>query len=66
MTLYDELKWRGLIKDEAGDDLKDKINNALSTPNTLPSTPNISVENGFATIKLSWTYENKVYYNYEI
>ena len=26
MKLYDELKWRGLIKDEAGDDLEDKIN----------------------------------------
>ena len=25
MTLYEELKWRGLIKDEAGDDLKDKL-----------------------------------------
>lgn len=27
MKLYEELKWRGLIKDEAGDDLEDKINN---------------------------------------
>ena len=27
MKLYDELKWRGLIKDEAGDDLEDKLNN---------------------------------------
>ena len=26
MKLYDELKWRGLIKDEAGDDLEDKLN----------------------------------------
>ena len=26
MKLYDELKWRGLIKDEAGDDLEAKIN----------------------------------------
>ena len=26
MKLYDELKWRGLIKDEAGEDLEDKIN----------------------------------------
>lgn len=31
MTLYDELKWRGLIKDEAGDDLKDKLNNEKVT-----------------------------------
>ena len=26
MKLYDELKWRGLIKDEAGEDLEKKIN----------------------------------------
>ncbi len=26
MKLYDELKWRGLIKDEAGDDLEKKLN----------------------------------------
>ncbi len=27
MKLYDELKWRGLIKDEAGNDLAEKLNN---------------------------------------
>ena len=27
MTLYEELKWRGLIKDVAGEDLEDKLNN---------------------------------------
>lgn len=27
MKLYDELKWRGLIKDEAGENLEEKINN---------------------------------------
>ena len=26
MTLYEELKWRGLIKDEAGENLEEKIN----------------------------------------
>ena len=31
MTLYEELKWRGLIKDEAGDDLKDIINGCDAT-----------------------------------
>ena len=31
MKLYDELKWRGLIKDEAGDDLEDKLNNEKVT-----------------------------------
>ena len=26
MKLYDDLKWRGLIKDEAGSDLEEKLN----------------------------------------
>ena len=26
MKFYDELKWRGLIKDEAGEDLEEKLN----------------------------------------
>ena len=25
MKFYDELKWRGLIKDEAGEDLEEKL-----------------------------------------
>ena len=31
MTLFDELKWRGLIKDTAGDDIEEKINNGNIT-----------------------------------
>ena len=31
MKIYDELKWRGLIKDEAGEDLEDKLNNEKVT-----------------------------------
>ena len=31
MKLYDELKWRGLIKDEAGDDIVDVINSCDAT-----------------------------------
>ena len=31
MTLYEELKWRGLIKDEAGDDLENIINGKNAT-----------------------------------
>lgn len=27
MTLYEDLQWRGLIKDVAGEDIKDKLNN---------------------------------------
>ena len=36
-------------------------------PNSLPSTPVLSANVcGFASIELNWTYENKVYYNYEL
>ena len=31
MKFYDELKWRGLIKDEAGDDLEDVLNKCEAT-----------------------------------
>lgn len=31
MTLFEELKWRGLIKDYAGDDLENKLNNEKIT-----------------------------------
>ncbi len=31
MTLFEELKWRGLIKDIAGDDIADKLNNESIT-----------------------------------
>ena len=31
MTFFEELKWRGLIKDVAGDDLADKLNNESIT-----------------------------------
>ena len=27
MKLFDELKWRGLVKDIAGSDIEDKLNN---------------------------------------
>lgn len=36
-------------------------------PDTLPSKPVLNSKlYGFASIELSWTYENKVYYNYEL
>ena len=31
MTLFEELEWRGLVKDLAGDDIKDKLNNTSMT-----------------------------------
>ena len=36
-------------------------------PDTLPTTPTLEYKvYGFANIELSWTYENKTYYSYEL
>ncbi|MBP3931202.1 MAG: tail fiber domain-containing protein, partial [Peptostreptococcaceae bacterium] len=36
-------------------------------PNSLPSTPVVTAKvYGFANIEISWTFENKVYYQYEV
>lgn len=36
-------------------------------PNSLPQVPVLTAKvYGFATIEISWTYENKIYYNYEV
>lgn len=39
--------------------------NDTNFPNTLPPIPILSMDNeGFATLSLSWTFENKSYYTY--
>lgn len=36
-------------------------------PNSLPAIPQLTANVlGFASVDLSWTYENKVYYNYQV
>ena len=36
-------------------------------PDTLPSTPTVTTTvYGFANIEVSWTFENKIYYQYEV
>ena len=35
MNFYDELKWRGLIKDEAGDDLEKIIKQIVNSKNVI-------------------------------
>nr|DAL89167.1 MAG TPA: tail protein [Caudoviricetes sp.] len=36
-------------------------------PNSLPSTPIVTTTvYGFANIEISWTFENKIYYQYEV
>ncbi|GAA0713976.1 hypothetical protein GCM10008904_28930 [Paraclostridium ghonii] len=48
-----------------GDNDKPSIDNS-NFPNTLPEIPIIETTGRFSTIEISWTYENKIYYNYEL
>ncbi len=48
-----------------GDKDKPSIDNS-NFPNTLPEIPIVSTKGRFSTIEISWTYENKIYYNYEV
>lgn len=50
------------------DKLESKPNDVTDKnfPNTLPSVPVVTTIAGFAVIELSWTYENKAYYTYEV
>ena len=44
-----------------------KDGNIGDFPNSLPSTPVVTAKvYGFANIEISWTFENKVYYQYEV
>ncbi|GAA0861698.1 phage tail protein [Paraclostridium tenue] len=36
------------------------------TPDTLPAVPIVSAKGLWAKVTLSWTYESKMYYNYEV
>lgn len=69
----------GLFDEDIEDsitDLKDKVNNILNNndnniddnkyPDTLPVVPVVEAKGLFSTIVLSWTYENKSYYTYEV
>ena len=41
--------------------------NVENFPNTLPSTPIVTTKvYGFSNIEISWTFENKAYYQYEV
>ena len=51
------------------EDVKDIITNSPGKdfPNTLPATPVLTASvKGFSSIEISWTFENKVYYQYEV
>ena len=44
-----------------------KDGNIGDFPNSLPSTPVVTAKvYGFANIEISWTFENQVYYQYEV
>ena len=50
------------------DKIESKPNNVgdKNFPDTLPSVPVVTTIAGFAVIEISWTYENKLYYTYEV
>lgn len=53
-----------VTKDEVKEIIK---NNKKDYPNTLPAIPVITIDRaGFKTVSLSWEYENKPYYSYEV
>ena len=53
-----------VTKDEVKEIIK---NNKKDYPNTLPAIPIITIDRaGFKTVSLSWEYENKPYYSYEV
>ncbi|MGM9534594.1 MAG: phage tail spike protein, partial [Intestinibacter sp.] len=55
---------------DGNNDEKEKTEDKFSDedfPNTLPDPPILSIDReGFASISLSWTFENKPYYVYEL
>ena len=53
-----------VTKDEVKEIIK---NNKKDYPNTLPAIPIITIDRaGFKTVSLSWEYDNKPYYSYEV
>ena len=53
-----------VTKDEVKEIIKNK---KKDYPNTLPAIPVITIDRaGFKTVSLSWEYENKPYYSYEV
>lgn len=53
-----------VTKDEVKEIIK---NNKKDYPNTLPAIPVITIDRaGFKTVSLSWEYDNKPYYSYEV
>ena len=51
------------------DDVKDIVDktNKKDYPNTLPAVPIVTIDRaGFKTISLSWTFDNKPYYSYQV
>lgn len=61
----DNLKGEKGDKGDKGD--KGEDGNIGDFPNSLPATPVVTATvYGFANIEISWTFENKVYYQYEV
>ncbi|MCC0765118.1 phage tail protein [Clostridioides sp. ES-S-0006-03] len=65
------------FKDERIDDLEDKIDKVQNNvdniviesdnfPDTLPEPSNVTALGLWSMIQLDWTFDNKLYYNYEV
>ncbi len=55
----------GNVIDPGGEEIKLPSIEEI-TPDTLPEVPVVTVKGLWKTVQLSWTYESKMYYNYEV
>lgn len=55
----------GSVIDPGGEEIKPPRLEEI-TPDTLPEVPIVTAKGLWGKVMLSWTYENKMYYNYEV
>lgn len=55
----------GSVIDPGGEEIKPPSLEEI-TPDTLPAVPIVTAKGLWGKVMLSWTYENKMYYNYEV
>ncbi|SCI46198.1 Phage-related protein [uncultured Clostridium sp.] len=67
-TTLGDIISNGTTENITKEEVNEIINNTNAKfPNTLPIVPTLkSKVYGFASIELDWTYENKIYYTYEL
>ena len=55
----------GSVIDPGGEEIKPPSLEEI-TPDTLPAVPVVTANGLWKSVQLSWTYESKMYYNYEV